>query len=1096
MAHDEPRARPPDEPGPSLPPAESEEDRSLSALLAEVASAPARAPAPAGPRLEPGTVVGRFELVRELGRGGFGVVFEARDRELGRRVAFKAMRPARRRGASLEQPLREEAEAAARLNHPNVVTLHDHGLVEGTPYLILELLEGETLHARLKRGALPPAEAIRIAIEVGRGLVHAHGQGVVHRDLKPGNVFLCAGGGVKLLDFGLARLLDRASLSGGTPAYMAPEQLRGEPGDGRADVFAAAVLLFQMLSGALPYRASRGEQEVLRPGPPPRLPLPDAPPELAALLAGALSKDPATRPQTAQALLDGLEAVSRAYAGRAVAEARATRRRRLRRAALAGAALAAAVATAAALLALRSRAEAERALWESRVASAAEGASDPLVAALLMAELGDDPPPRALEIARRVLESPVPLAVIEPLRGGLSMATSPDGALVAAGLADGGVGVSPADGAGPVRVLRVEGGGQRTNAIAFAPAGELVLSAGHGGELRIYSLRGAPARVEHLGDAPIAALAVSPRGDVAAAGGLDGRLWLVDLRGGAPPREVPHGGALLHVAFSPDGQRLATACADGFLRILSTAGAPLARVATPGGAVLRVRWSPRGDVLAAGSEDGVARVYGPGGEGPLRTLGAPGGWLGDVAFDPAGRLALGSSDGTVLVEATPGAPPLRLSHRGPAHALAFSRDGSRLAVLAAGVPHLWAPHDAGRPPLVLRGHFAADVAFSPDGTRLYTRGKDGVRVWSTEDPAERGVLRGHRGLVDTVRWTRDGARLVTAGHDGTVRIWPLRGGGTPRVIEDPGRGVHAADLDPEERLLAVASEDGTVRLHAADGTRLLAELRGHARGVLSVAFSPDGRWLASAALDGTVRLWDPRGEAPPRVVSTQEAGVTSVTWSADGRELVAASQLDATVRVIPVGGGEPLVIRADRGVFRAGVTPDGRLVYAAEENGPLRLFDREGKPVPSPLPSPPEGLWAAAFAPGGHRLALTALDGVVRVYPADGRGEPLVLRGHEGGVGHAAFSPDGSELATGSADGTARIWTVTWGRMLDRLHAATSACLPVPYRVQLLGEPERDAEARTAACHRAHGREPPAPEPAPARPPAARAGPPPAPSGG
>src|SRR6266568_2367920 len=140
-------------------------------------------------RLVPGEVVGRFELVRELGRGGFGVVYEARDRELQRLVAFKALRPGRALDAKQADALRREAEAAAKLNHPNVVTVHDFGSCPAGPYLILELLRGDPLSQRLARGPLPPHEAVRIASGVAQALVHAHGAGVVHRDLKPGNVF-------------------------------------------------------------------------------------------------------------------------------------------------------------------------------------------------------------------------------------------------------------------------------------------------------------------------------------------------------------------------------------------------------------------------------------------------------------------------------------------------------------------------------------------------------------------------------------------------------------------------------------------------------------------------------------------------------------------------------------------------------------------------------------------------------------------------------------------------------------------------------------------------------------------------------------------
>jgi serine/threonine protein kinase len=195
----------------------------LSALLQEMFASDATPEARWSGALRPGTVIGRFELVREVGRGGFGVVYEAKDRDLGRTVAFKAVLPGDRPDVAEDRLLRE-AEAAARLSHPNIVTIHDVGRSEFGPYLILELLHGNTLARRLQFGPVPFREALRIGLDVARGLAHAHAQGVVHRDLTPGNVFLCDDGQVKLLDLGMAHAFGRRKLEGGTPAYMAPEQ--------------------------------------------------------------------------------------------------------------------------------------------------------------------------------------------------------------------------------------------------------------------------------------------------------------------------------------------------------------------------------------------------------------------------------------------------------------------------------------------------------------------------------------------------------------------------------------------------------------------------------------------------------------------------------------------------------------------------------------------------------------------------------------------------------------------------------------------------------------------------------------------------------
>src|SRR5256885_6564111 len=161
--------------------------RAVSARLTELISGPDAQAAASGPAtgLREGSLVGRFAILRELGRGGFGVVYEALDPDLGRKVAIKVLRPADRRLDDAERNrLREEAEAVAGLDHPGIVTLHDAGICDHGPYLVFELLRGEALDARLRRGRLKSLEALRIALEVAKALAHAHQRNVLHRDLK------------------------------------------------------------------------------------------------------------------------------------------------------------------------------------------------------------------------------------------------------------------------------------------------------------------------------------------------------------------------------------------------------------------------------------------------------------------------------------------------------------------------------------------------------------------------------------------------------------------------------------------------------------------------------------------------------------------------------------------------------------------------------------------------------------------------------------------------------------------------------------------------------------------------------------------------
>lgn len=304
----------------------------ISALLEQLARPPDAEPGEWTWPAVGSTIAGRFDLLQELGRGGFGVVYEAFDRKLHRAVALKVIRPGSPTDTEKRrEALQREAEAAAQLSHPNIVTLFDLGASEYGPFLVMEMLYGDTLQSRLARGALPVAESVAVAVDVARALAHAHDQEVLHRDIKPSNVFIAEGGSVKVLDFGLANIVGSSGMrGGGTQEYMAPEQWRGEPQDQRTDVFGLGVLLFEMLTGRLPYRVSRDRSEALDPGPPPPLDVQGAPPALSSLVAKALAKDPAERPRDGRAVLDALVGIQRslavAGAGRAAAGARGARR--------------------------------------------------------------------------------------------------------------------------------------------------------------------------------------------------------------------------------------------------------------------------------------------------------------------------------------------------------------------------------------------------------------------------------------------------------------------------------------------------------------------------------------------------------------------------------------------------------------------------------------------------------------------------------------------------------------------------------------------------------------------------------------------------
>jgi serine/threonine protein kinase len=271
--------------------------------------------------LAPDTRLGPYRIVEPLGAGGMGEVYRARDDRLGRDVAIKVLSAEMSSDPGRRQRLEREARVIAGLNHPHVCALYDVGTQDDIDYLVMELLEGESLAERLSRGPLPFEEAARLGTTIAETLAAVHDQGIVHRDLKPANVFL-ARHGVKLLDFGIARLLDSGAAAEtaltqdgmvlGTPRYLAPEQLRGGVVDHRTDLFAAAVLIYEMIAGRPAFGGTSVVEVLHAIAYEPPAPLPDhaAPPAFEQVLRQALEKDPARRPQTAAALSAALRHAS------------------------------------------------------------------------------------------------------------------------------------------------------------------------------------------------------------------------------------------------------------------------------------------------------------------------------------------------------------------------------------------------------------------------------------------------------------------------------------------------------------------------------------------------------------------------------------------------------------------------------------------------------------------------------------------------------------------------------------------------------------------------------------------------------------------
>jgi eukaryotic-like serine/threonine-protein kinase len=277
-------------------------------------------------RLDPGARLGRFQIVARIGAGAMGEVYRARDPELDRDVAIKVLPAGVAGDPARLQRFETEARAVGRLDHPNLLAIHDIGRHQGAPYLVCEFLQGDTLRERLATGPLPLRQALGCAVQIAEGLAAAHERGVVHRDLKPANVFLTADGRVKILDFGLAKLVEpgrpgeslaatRTAVTGpgmllGTVAYMAPEQAAGSPVDHAADQFALGVMLYEMLAGRRPFGGERAPEiltAILRADPEPlSLAAPHVPAPLRWIVERCLAKEPSERYDTTRDLAKDL----------------------------------------------------------------------------------------------------------------------------------------------------------------------------------------------------------------------------------------------------------------------------------------------------------------------------------------------------------------------------------------------------------------------------------------------------------------------------------------------------------------------------------------------------------------------------------------------------------------------------------------------------------------------------------------------------------------------------------------------------------------------------------------------------------------------
>jgi WD40 repeat protein/tRNA A-37 threonylcarbamoyl transferase component Bud32/tetratricopeptide (TPR) repeat protein len=1069
-------------------------------------------PPPGAP--PPAVRVPGYEILGELGRGGMGIVYQAWHERLRRRVAVKVLRGGALAGADERARFRIEAEAVARLEHPNIVHIHEVGEQAGQPYFVLEYIEGGSLAETLGRGplAVPGKETNRQAAALvealARAMDYAHRRGVVHRDLTPRNVLLAADGTPKITDFGLAKLLvggEARTQTGaflGTPSYVAPEQAEGRTkAIGPAtDVYALGAILYECLTGRPPFQSDHPFETLRRvvadePVPPGRL-QPKVPRDLETICLKCLHKAPAQRYESAAALADDLH---RFLAGEPIrarpigAPERALKwvKRRPAVAALLGVSAFAVLAllTGAALFTRQLQEERDNADRESRKAKEqARRAEKARADALRQKTIANQEKRKALAEKRNTQRENA------NYRHTLYAAHTH---LAYQAWLDGHTGrvLELLDGPGCPTDLRgwewdylrglchkdkwtFQAHDGRITCLAYSPDGRLLVSAGYDRRVCLWDLgRGKRLRTLRGHKGWVGQVAFNSRGRLLASASDDGTVRVWQPSGGRLVRELlPRFGWARCVAFSPDDRLLAAGGRGGTVKLWDTATWREVRVLRGHiDLVQGVAFSPDGRLLASAGVDRVVRLWDPHRGTETRALGGHANQISHVAFSPDGQtLATASEDTTVKLWETTTGREIRTfqGHTAWATWVAYSPDGRFLASASCDkTVRLWDLR-RGQPVLVYRGHqnVLDCVAFSPDGRWLASADLGGtIKFWDTAgDPQEGRTLRAEPEAVTRVAFGPDGRVLASANRSrtaGTVWLWDLERGQPRRVLRGHGAEVWGLAFSPDGRRLATGSDDQTVKVWDAATGRLLRTLAGHGHWVRDVAFSADGRRLAAACYDGTITLWDPGTGRPKGRLTGHREAVVSVVFDRAGR--LASGSGDGTVRLWDVAKGRLLrTLRAQAGrVFAIAVSPDGGLLASAGDGGTVNLWSPRSAKPGRILHGHTASVSALAFSPDGRRLVSASYDTTLKIWGVSSGQEILTLHKHTEILYTVAFSPDGRRLATAGGDQVIQLWEgVAAGekprpalgpartRVLAWHRAQTAACV-------------REEEWRAAAWH-------------------------------
>ena len=1007
--------------------ADGEGNPNASGASEEQATWPSRSPAPEIPPTVPG-----FKIERELGRGGMGVVYLARQIELNRPVALKMILSGLHAGPSELARFRTEARAAAQLQHPNIVQIYEVGEAEGRPYLALEYVPGGSLAAWLTGQPWSPRDAARLVETLARAIQHAHVRGVIHRDLKPANILLASEPThlgsegprtssallrpliPKITDFGLAKHLSdserpagptRTGAVVGTPSYIAPEQASGKArGVGpAADVYSLGAILYELLTGRPPFRGETPLDTVLQvvaddPVPPRRL-QPKVPRDLETICLKCLEKEPRKRYASA---LDLAEDLHRFREGRPILARPSSVGQRAWKWAKRKPALTllilGAIGAVVAGFAISVKVNVE-------LQAAAQRERDLARQADQQRHIADAERQRAFEETLRAedLRRQAQLEAMLARRSNYALQLAQAFTL------------SERD---PL---------QATILLDDARRCPPELRDFTWGYLRRLCRRERPPLQGHL--ISVSALAFAPDGSWLASAGWDRavRLWQPRL-GNAPWASLTlHDGLITSMAVHPNGRLLATASDDHTVRLWRVTR-PWLGNPTAGPWLLPWPMLQEEALLPLPHSHGAR----------------------SVAFSPDGkRLATGGYEGSIRLwdVATWREIASAHGHESEVWALAFTPDGQ---ILASGGQdrqiHLWDMKRAEESPddfrwHTLRGHDDAvtALAFSPDGKTLASGGgfdDQSLRLWDVARRKERYRLRGHIRAVYAVAFAPDGQAVATGSADGTIRLWDPTTGRQRTVLHGHPAQIHALAFSPDSRLLVSGGADRVIRLwdldeHREDTRRL------NLSGLGLLRLTPDASLVVFADQAG-VQRWE-GNDAPPRPLADAQIAVDLLAVAS---QVVAAVDRNGTVRFWREDQPPRVLASLSRREIRSlAVAPNGQWVVLGLQNGLVRVIPTTNGDAPFFLPGRHRGpVTALAISPDARTIASGGDDRLIQLWT---QGRQQILRGAGHPIRSLAFSPDGSRLASGSLGGVVRLWDLQTEKSLTDYsgHTDTVTCL-------------------------------------------------------